>query len=107
VKIWRITVQSQPRGKKSSQDPIPCACHSSSAGGVNKSISVQGSLGINQDPISKITKAKRAKCMTQVVEPCSGSARPCVPMFKPQYHQLKKKRLKSGNIKGLKMGILS
>jgi hypothetical protein len=50
-------------------------------GSINRRIIVQAGLGKKQDSISKITRAKRAGCVAQVVEQSLD--------FKPQYHQKK------------------
>jgi hypothetical protein len=43
------------------------ACHPQLAGSINKKITVQATLDIKQqDPIQKLTKAKRAQGMIQV-----------------------------------------
>jgi hypothetical protein len=44
-----------------------CTCHPSYVEKINRKIVVQVSLGIKGDLISKITKAKRAGDVTQVV----------------------------------------
>jgi hypothetical protein len=48
----------------------------------------QADLGKKQDPISKISRAKRARVMNPVIE--------CLPKhyFKPQYSEKKKKKKK-------------
>jgi hypothetical protein len=48
---------------------------------INK-IKVQASQGATQDPIPKITKAKRARGMAQMVDCLTPG-----PEFKTQYHQ--------------------
>jgi hypothetical protein len=37
-------------------------------GNENRRISVQAGLGKNEDPVSKITRAKKAGCMAHIVE---------------------------------------
>jgi hypothetical protein len=49
---------------------------------------IQARLGIKQDPISKITRAKVAEGMAQVIA-CVASTS---PDFKPQYHQKNNKK---------------
>jgi hypothetical protein len=41
-------------------------------GSTSRRLVVQGSLGIKQDPVFKITQAKQAESMTQVVECLPG-----------------------------------
>jgi hypothetical protein len=52
--------------------------------GICKRVTVQTSPGKTQDPISKITKAKRARSIVQVA---SGRTE-----FKPQYHQRRRRK---------------
>jgi hypothetical protein len=60
VKIRRLTVQAQDRGKFH-ETPFQSiagssvTCHPSYSGSTNRKILVQVSLGIKRDPISKIT----------------------------------------------------
>jgi hypothetical protein len=55
---------------------------SATQGSTNRSMVVQASLGIKQDPISNITKAQRAGGVVQMVENLLSQ-----PEFNPQYCQ--------------------
>jgi hypothetical protein len=74
VEIRRFMFNASP-GKKFTrphlnQGPgvVSHACQPSYVGSTNREIVVQASLGINKDPISKITNTKRAGGMVQMVE---------------------------------------
>jgi hypothetical protein len=47
---------------------VVCNCHSTHAGSVNRRTVAQAGLGLKQDPIFKITKAKRTGGIAQVAE---------------------------------------
>jgi hypothetical protein len=68
VEIEQIMIQGQPHQKSSlylisTNKPgmVVCTFHARSAGNITRRI-------IKQDPIPKITKAKNAGCMAQVVK---------------------------------------
>jgi hypothetical protein len=70
VEIWRIEIQAQPgqevretpfnklKKKKKRLSMVVHICHPSHVGSINKKIMFQASLGIKQDPTSKITKGE-------------------------------------------------
>jgi hypothetical protein len=50
---------------------VVCTCHPSYMGSINRRIAVKASLGIKGRPDQKITKLKKARSMTQVIEDLS------------------------------------
>jgi hypothetical protein len=61
---------------KSSTTELSTQPNLSYVGSLSRKIIAQAGLGQKQDPIPKITKANRAKCMAQVVDHLLGNARP-------------------------------